>query len=373
MKYLFSGDIQYVSGRKVKKKRWKKVLAVILILAFLGFSVASLVMVRDTYEEMFGRAERPTYTLYQTYGDVAGDYRRTDVTFPSEENLLQGHLYGATKNPRGLVVISHGLGGGADDYLSETCYFVDQGYRVLAYDNTGSYDSEGDGVRGLSQSVIDLDAALTWVEQQSEFERLPLLLYGHSWGGYAVTAILNYHHQIAGVVSVAGYNTPMEMITDWCKDEMGLLTYVEYPYIWLYQKYIFGGASNLSAVAGINKAADTPVMLIHGSEDTVVPTDSAAIAAHKEEITNPYATVKIYSEAGQNGHNNLFVSPESLQYISTLNEQFDALEAEYQGNIPPEVEKDWYAGVDKNKTSILDKNFMQEVCAFFKAVIEKEK
>lgn len=219
---------------------------------------------------------------------------------------------------------------------------------------------------GLSQSVIDLDHALDYVESQEEFEDLPIFLYGHSWGGYAVTAILNYDHEIAGAISVAGYNTPMEMLVDWCKDEMGFMTYIEYPYIWLYQKYLFGGASNLSAVEGINRT-DTPVLIIHGDRDDVVPYDSAAIISHKEEITNPNVQYMVCSKKGQNGHNNQFASKSSLEYLKQLSEEYAAMEKEYQSSIPKKVLDDWYSAIDKNKSSQLDEVFMQDVYNFIKS------
>ena len=44
---------------------------------------------------------------------------------------------------------------------------VDHGWRVLAYDATGSCESEGEGTVGLVQSALDLDAALTYVENNA--------------------------------------------------------------------------------------------------------------------------------------------------------------------------------------------------------------
>ena len=368
MKYLFSGDIQYVRGRKRKRANGKKILLIVLLLLFILFSIGSLLMIADTFDVMFARADKPEFTYNQTYADVADDYRRTEVEFMSGENTLRGYIYGSSKADE-LVVISHGMGGGAESYLAETLYFVDHGYRVFTFDNTGSYESEGDGIGGLSQSVLDLDAALCYIEKEAELADLPIYLYGHSWGGYAVAAVLNYDHDIAAVVSVAGYNKPMEMITAWCREEMGFFTYIEYPYLWLYQKYLFGGASNLSAVKGINQG-DTPVLVIHGRLDDVVPFDSAAIIAHRDEITNPNAVFKICSEEGQNGHSSLFMAKESLQYRQELDEEYRQMETEYGGQIPQDVLNTWQRGVDKEKTSQLDEVFMRDVIDFMESAAE---
>ena len=60
--------------------------------------------------------------------------------------------------------------------------------------------SGGSGTRGLAQSALDLDAALTRAEQ----EDLPILLFGHSWGGYAAAAVLSVAVVIAALYRVVG-------------------------------------------------------------------------------------------------------------------------------------------------------------------------
>lgn len=369
MKYLFSEDIQYVSSRK-QEFHHKTLVVVILVLVLLAaFSVMSFVTIHQVFGDMFGRAEKleGSRSIQQTYDDLSRDFARSEVKFMSEDNELTGYLYGPAKDPKGLVVISHGIGGGADSYIQEATYFAKRGYRVLSFSNTGSHESEGAGTTGLSQSVIDLDAALDYVEAQEEFEKLPVFLYGHSWGGYAVTAILNYDHEIAGVVSVAGYNTPMEMIMEWAEPSLGMLRYPEYPYIWIYQKLLFGGASNLSAAEGIN-SVETPVLVIHGTEDEAIAYDGASIMAHRDEITNPNVVFMTCDEENQNGHTNLYMAKSATAYRADLEEEMQLLRAEYGGaqNIPEDVLDDWYADVDREKASELDEVFMQDVYEFFK-------
>ena len=367
MRYLFSEDIQYVSSRKRKFNHKTLVAVIVAAVLFLGFSAVSFVMIHQIFGDLFGRADKPELTIYETYEDLAKDFARTEVKFMSENDELTGYLYGSTKNPKGLVVISHGIGGGADSYIQEATYFAKRGFRVLSFSNTGSHESEGKGTMGLSQSVIDLDAALDYVESQEDLAKLPVFLYGHSWGGYAVTAVLNYDHEIAAVASVAGYNTPMEMIMEWAKPNLGVLRYPEYPYVWIYQKLLFGGASNLSAAEGIN-SVETPVLVIHGTEDETIAYDGASIMAHREEITNPNAEFLTCDTPGQNGHVSLFRSKSANSYIEMLEADFDELVDEYENerDIPEDVLKGWYGIADRELASELDEVFMQDVYDFFK-------
>lgn len=346
-----------------RKKKALKILFAVLAIVFVLFSIVSLVFIKINFDDLFGRTEMRENTAYLRYSDVADEYDREMLSFVSGEHRLQGYLYGA-ENEKGLVVISHGLGGGAESYMAETICFVDNGYQVFGFDNTGCYRSEGKNCVGLSQSVIDLDAALSYIEGEERFDGMPVFLYGHSWGGYAVTSIFNYDHDIAASVSVAGFNKPMEMILEWTEDMMGGFAYVEYPYIYLYQWMLFGRNANMSAVEGIN-STDTPILIIHGNADNVVGYEGAGTIRYRESITNPNVEYKICDKENQNDHNRLFMSLEAIAYGDELDAEYEKLEEQYDGNIPQEIEAGYYADIDKQKMSGLDADFMQDVLEFY--------
>lgn len=347
------------------KKAWKIALAVVLAL-FVLFSAASFVFVKLSFDDSFQRTAPREFTAYIQYQDVEDQLERELLSFPSGSNQLQGYLYGAD-HAKGLIVLSHGMGGGADDYLGDIMYFLDAGYQVFAFDNTGCYLSEGNNCVGPVQSVIDLDAALTYIERESRFEGLPVLLYGHSWGGYAVTAIFNFDHEIAASVSVAGFNDAMEMTMEWIQD-MGALAKVEYPYIYLYQRMLFGEKLDFTAVKGINRT-DTPVLLIHGTGDQVISLTGAATMAHRDEITNPNVEYKLCDGERQNGHSNLLYALDALNYMDELNTEYDKLYEEYNEDIPDEVKRAFYDGVNKLRVEARDADFMREVLDFYQRAL----
>lgn len=343
-----------------KKKLVKRIVIISLCVIFLLFIIGSFFAVRSVFHDSFGRAEISEYTGYYRYEDYADKYEREKVQFNSNGNKLTGYIYG--DGNQGLVVISHGLGGYSESYISETLYFADHGYTVLAYDNTGSGKSEGDGTMGMAQSVIDLDAALNYVESDSKLNSLPVFLYGHSWGGYAVTAVLGLDHDITASVSVAGYNTPMEILSEFAENMMSKpLVVIEYPFMWLNNKLTFGNMANLSSVDGINET-DTRVMIIHGTEDEAISFDGASIISHKDEITNPNVEYKVMEGKG---HNDLFLDDETAEYINEKSEEYGELSDQYDGDIPDEILKKYYDNVDKAKTSKVSEQFMNDVNDFY--------
>src|SRR6056297_3426176 len=155
-------------GRKLSTK---KIVGLSVIGFILVFSIISMIVVIVIYNGQFPRYDRHdlTVTLGLRYDDLEKQYPRNLVSFKSGKNRLQGYVYGQDQD-QGLVVVAHGIGGGADTYLAQIIYFVDRGWRVFAYDATGSFDSEGKTTKGFPQALIDLDAALAFINTQEAFD-----------------------------------------------------------------------------------------------------------------------------------------------------------------------------------------------------------
>ena len=248
--------------------------------------------------------------------------------------------------------------------MAHTLYFVDHGYQVFSFDNTGCHRSGGSDCGGMSQSVLDLDAALSFLEGQERFRDLPLLLFGHSWGGYAVTAILQFDHDVAASVSVAGYNSPVEMTFQWLLERDGPKAWLAYPYLWIFQLLRFGKNANLTALDGIN-SSDTPVLLLHGIADDIVDCQSTGIAARRGDISNPNVRCIFFMASGHDGHSSLYTSDDSAAYFREVRAAREALAASYGGELPQEAEWEFNETVDSFRMSGLDPSFMAWVLAFF--------
>lgn len=343
-------------------KKYLKLLGFSILLLFVLPMLITFVVYQVAFNYRF---ESPVFSHFLRYQDVVA-YPRRVVQFPSGRYQLTAYLYGeAHPEPKGLVVISHGYGAGAEHYFRETMFFVDEGWRVFAFNNTGSHTSEGAGIIGLHQSVLDLDAALTYIAQQEW--GLPIMLYGHSWGGFAVAAVLERGHEVSAVVSLAGFDVPMDMLLEWAAHQvgMGFWARLMYPYLWLHQQLMFGDAVRLSAVAAIN-ATDTPVMVIHGNGDTVIPYDEGSIMSQRERITNPNVVFVTRSGSHHNDHTNLLLDAETALLHEQLDLMYLALRADYQGQIPEGAWEAFYESV-RDQVSVLDAPFMAEIGAFFLA------
>ena len=348
-----------------KPKRKIKIIGLSIIGIVMIFSIISMIVVMIIYNGQFPRYERHDETISADlrYTDIEEEYPRDLISFNSGENSLQGYIYGSD-NDMGLVVLAHGLGGGADSYLPQITYFIDQGWRVFAYDATGSFDSEGKTTKGFPQALIDLDAALTYIDSKSEYDDLPIMLFGHSWGGYAVANILHYNHEISGVVSISGVNSPMEIILEQGQQMMGGLIYSQRPYLWLYQRILFGSTASLNAVDAINQS-EIPVLIIHGTEDELVNYKGCSIISKIDDITNSKVRTISISEPDRNGHNNIFRSDAAIDYINEINTKYRELYDSYEQNIPYEVKQEFYSKIDRSLAQDLNMDFMDVIQTFY--------
>lgn len=340
---------------------WQVVLLILAVLVL--FCVVIFFIVKSIIDRIFARVERPKFSAYLRMEEVEKEYPREQITFTSGENRLQAYIFGA-ENTKGLVVVVHGLGGGAENYLEEICYFVKRGFRVFAYDNTGYYLSEGKNSVGLPQTVEDLKAALGFIENENRFAGLPVYLFGHSWGGYSVCAVLNFVHNVKAVISVAGFSDPNKMIFEWGKRKVGKLAYLFAPFLYLHQRISFGKKLDITAVDGINTLG-VPVLLIHGDKDDTVRIDGAATISCKNQITNPKAQYLLWEKEGQNGHMDILFDTEARKYSLQINEQFAKLMKMTKNQLTAEDKAEFISNVDKIRTSVPNEELMNLMVAFY--------
>lgn len=349
-----------------KTKKRILIIGITILILLVGLFTAATVITAVNMDANFGRGDYPDprLTLDYFYEHYKADYPRVEVSFKSGENTLKGFIYGA-ENDKALLVFAHGIGNVHEGYMNELLWFVDRGWRVFAYDATGSGYSEGDGTRGLPQSALDLNEALNFAESDERLSGLPVYLMGHSWGGYAVTAVLNFDHDIKGVASVAGYAEPVQMIYEFSKGVVGDFRPLLYPSIKLYNWMRFGKYAELSAVDGINKA-NVPVLIFHGTKDQTIDYNESAIINHRSEITNPnvqYVTLDGVTHSG------MFYTKEARAYNNgEFAEQRRELYDRYNGEVPESELLKLYENADRDLMNVPNEELLGRIESFFESV-----
>jgi pimeloyl-ACP methyl ester carboxylesterase len=363
----FSTESRAAEGRSILLERillmskGNKKIIYRVVIGVAIFCFASTILIGIAFSVVFDRNDSNPFGIALTYNDISG-YDRSTVHFDSGENKLTGFIYGEN-NDKGLIVISHGIASNADSYLAEIMYFVDKGWRVFAYDGTGTAESEGNGICGLPQALRDLRATLDFIDSGS-LENLPLLLYGHSMGGYAVTAILGDGYDISGVVSVAGFSDPNETMDMYLERALGFIAIPEIPFVRLWQYVRFGEDATATSVNGINHT-DTPALIINGENDDVIPADTIALIAKQDLITNPNVQWLLVDDPAKSHHDDMHLSRAAASYFKEHYDRLNALHEQYGEEIPESVFDEFYRGIDKDRMNEIDSEFMETVDTFY--------
>ena len=278
------------------------------VIIFCGVAIAHMVV--------FSRADYDQYDsdYNLVYDDIDKEkYPREQLIVQSGENDISAFLY-MVQDAKGLIVVAPGHRDANDIKLYEIRYFVDAGYSVVCLDYTGCYTSSGNSMKGYSQSVYDIDALLDYIEADERFENMPICLFGHSMGAYAVCAELQFEHDIAKVVAASGFDTPEEQWQYSIKRYTGIFYPIIKPFNLLFIDLKYGDDKDLSAVDGINSVS-IPVLVISAEEDLFYGGKSP-IYDRQNEIMNPNCTFVLMDEENHNGHYDYFLTDAALEYAA---------------------------------------------------------
>lgn len=299
-----------------KGKSKKKIIILVTIVCIFalllgGWWVFSVSVYNENINQRFESYEPLMFQVEDFDG-----LQRTKYEFTSDKGqVLSGSLYSSGSDQRGIIIIAHGFGGGHNSYMDSANYFAQHGYYVFAYDATGNDDSEGEGVGGFSQGVVDLDYAISFVEESGKFPDLPIGLFGHSWGGYSVSSVLTYHPEVKAVIESCGCNRPTDLFESVGKAMAGDVIYAMMPFVKIHEWVKYGKYATNTALDGF-EASKAAIMVAHSEDDDVVPVHYGYDLYYEKYKDNPRFTFLHFEDKG---HNNFFVDSDD-----TYKDEFDA-------------------------------------------------
>ena len=258
-------------------------------------------------------------------GDPGLPCRR--VSFHSGGVLLSGAVFGE-EGRRGCLLLAHGMGVSWNYYLPEIRRFTELGYRVFAFSYRG-YPGSGGRFRGFPQAARDVAAAIRFAGDGT----LPLILWGHSMGAYAVCAALALTERpVERVVACAPFDDPAEAVREMAGRGIpgGRLTAAAVNAV---QRGLFGRDAALWAARGLNRRA-APALILQGSRDDEVTPEGCALYARRHEVINPNVRFRLISEEGSSGHMTL-IRRKGERGVNP--EVFPLVEAFLAGDLPEET------------------------------------
>lgn len=298
---------------KSKKKLILIIISCLLILLIIGWWALSVSIYNDNFNKRF-----ESYEPLMMYVEDFDGLQREKYEFSSDKGqMLTGYLYSSGTGQRGIIVMAHGFGGGGhNSYMDCANYFAQHGYYVFAYDATGNDESGGDGVGGIPQGAIDLDYAISFVENSDDLPDLPIALFGHSWGGYSVCSVLTYHPEVRAVVECSGCCRSSDLFEAGGKKQAGSLIYTMMPFIKIHERIKFGKYASNTALDGF-AASDAAVMIVHSEDDDVVPIEYGYDVYYEKYKDDPRF---VFKRLEDRGHNYVY---NDTAYIDEFNAGFD--------------------------------------------------
>ena len=332
-----------------KKKSKKKIIPVVIIsiivLMIIGWWIFCVKMYNDNFN-ISGKSYEPLMLRVEDYEGL----KCTEYAFASDKGqMLAGYLYSNGENQHGIVIIAHGFGGGGhNSYMDVADYFARNGYYVFAYDATAMDKSEGEGLGGVPQGVIDLDHAISFVESNEDIPDLPIFLFGHSWGGYCVSAVLTYHPEVKAVIECCGFNSSPDMFESGGKDQAGGVIYAMRPFIALHERLKFGEYATNTAMKGFD-STDASVLVVHSADDGVIGIEYGLDKYYEKYKDNPRFSFMRFEDRG---HNDIFMNQDDT-YLDEINAEFagwlETLDYDYEA----EENKERFI---EDKTNYLNEN-----------------
>lgn len=352
-------------------KKFKKILVIVLII-IISLPLVGLITCDIVYRSILDTRFETQSILNFTIDDFENLKRDNYIYQNDNGNNLHGYLYynDYMENINGLIIVVHGLGSGHRVYMEAINYFVNNDYYVFSYDSSGTDESEGK-IKGLPQQLINLKYTIEFVGTIDSINDLPLFLFGHSWGGYAVSNILNFFDNIEAVVSVSGFNSSGDIILEYGKNYVSSFAYVGLPIVNLYEALRFGDYARSNAIEAFNNS-EAKIMVVHSEDDNVVP-----IEVGFDKYFNKFKDNKRFKfiKYKNRGHSFVIYSEQAIKAIGDFNMKFDLwvetlkydyTSEEYKEQFINDKEEFYNKNLDKNVLcNLIDKELFDEIIEFY--------
>ena len=173
-----------------------------------------------------------------------------------------------------IVLFLHGLACGHFAYFAEIDALARRGFKVLAIDYTGCGDSKGKCLGSLNTPTKDVSELLDYLNLDK-----PIVLVGHSLGGYTTLNTISLREDIKKAVVISGFLSIKSIGDALIKNNFFV------KHILKYENKLYPEYKELNNIDYLNKTTDD-IFFIQSDDDTMVPYRIALEAA--ESIDNPH-------------------------------------------------------------------------------------
>lgn len=228
----------------------RKTAFLIVVVLPIAFYVAYLVFFYNAQRDaLFPGQDRPIQISDPSAVDVPGLMMARFPTALGEEAGFAWYIPPAENlsAPAPVVIIGHGNGEIADDWVESVGGLQERGYAILILGYPGYGHAQGSPSK---ESIVEAAlGAYDWLVARPEIDRDRIIIFGHSIGGAAVLSIAD-QRPTQGAILLSAFASIKHIARD--RYLPGFLAKDHFDNVAVLEKY------------------DRPVYLMHGTEDMVV-------------------------------------------------------------------------------------------------------
>lgn len=206
-----------------------------------------------------------------------------------------------------ILLFLHGLACGHAAYFAEIDALARRGYKILTLDYTGCGESQGKYLGSLNTPTKGVSELLDLLKLDK-----PIVLVGHSMGGYTALNLASLREEIKKAVVISGFLSIKSIGDALIKNDFFVKRILKYEYK-LYPEY-----KDLNNIEYLEKTTDD-IFFIQSDDDTIVPYRIALEVV--EQIDNPH--IKKLKMSGRKHNPNYTDS--AVKYMNEVFGKYESL------------------------------------------------
>lgn len=212
----------------------------------------------------------PRLAHQRTPADVGLTAQAVRLPIAQGKTLFAWFVPVPSQTPSPAVVVMHGWGANASLMLPALAPLHAAGFAVLLLDARCHGQSDGAPFTSLPRFAEDIEAGLDWLRQQALVDTGRLSVMGHSVGAGAALLCATRRADVRAVVSLSAFAHPREIMRSFLAEAR-----IPYPvlgwYVMRHVQAVIGARFDDIAPLRSMTRLRCPVLLVHGTEDAVVP------------------------------------------------------------------------------------------------------
>lgn len=250
--------------------------------------------------------------------EATNEYQKEDVILYKNTQKLVGELYLPTNSydvfP--VLVVSHGFASSMDNTRNDALEFVKQGFAAFIFDFIGGgYSIKSDGQMtemSVLTEAMDLNIVVDYLMTREEIDEDHVYLLGQSQGGFVSTYVACTRDDIRGLIGFyPAYCIAADALAQYDSLDKVPDTYNVLGFATVGKIY-YKDATSFD-IYELMPEYDHDVLIIHGTNDTVVPYEYAVRAS--ETFNNAELMTIQGAGHGFSGQDNVNAINKALEYL----------------------------------------------------------